>query len=504
MNPENEPPIVAISPLQQQRKPNMAPKNESPIVAFSPLQQHRDEEEYVPEQPTLFVAMGSPTLLIEQSEAHDFLREMGRRFHFPERRPECVVCVSARWVSDSDKVKVMSNPYPKTVHDFFGFAECLNEVEYAATCDSEMSAKVAEALENHDIPWEFDGQRGYDFGCWSPMALLFPSADIPVVQVSLHASLEPDIHFRIGEALGGLRESNFLVVCSGGLTHNLMDISFGEEAIPPSAITFEQWVQEVMRYEENRSELITPEEAWGARNRRLARWQEVAEGVVLAAKRCHPTPEYYLPLCVASASGGSSSVIHRSWSLGCLSMAAFMFGLLPPMRDRAPKDEQKPPVDTESPLLRKVRRSSVMLAKPLIAATDDAAAASATGESILGSEEDMEVAAARLQHAIVSHKHPMRAARSPSQDADDSARPAQAAEQESGDKSDSRLAMPDKIERPRTSGGSKSGSRPASRAMVRQAQESAAETDERKFVAMIELAEKGQFSHKARENDREQ
>eukprot|EP00961_Rhodomonas_salina_P276841 3740857-Rhodomonas_salina.2 len=81
MNPENEPPIVAISPLQQQRKPNMAPKNESPIVAFSPLQQHRDEEEYVPEQPTLFVAMGSPTLLIEQSEAHDFLREMGRRFH---------------------------------------------------------------------------------------------------------------------------------------------------------------------------------------------------------------------------------------------------------------------------------------------------------------------------------------------------------------------------------------------------------------------------------------
>lgn len=74
-----------------------------------------------------------------------------------------------------------------------------------------------------------------------------------------------------------------------------------------------------------------------------------------------------------------------------------MFGLLPPMRDRAPKDEQKPPVDTESPLLRKVRRSSVMLAKPLIAATDDAAAASATGESILGSEEDMEVAAARLQ-----------------------------------------------------------------------------------------------------------
>lgn len=46
----------------------------------------------------------------------------------PERRPECVVCVSARWVSDSDKVKVMSNPYPKTVHDFFGFAECLNEV----------------------------------------------------------------------------------------------------------------------------------------------------------------------------------------------------------------------------------------------------------------------------------------------------------------------------------------------------------------------------------------
>jgi hypothetical protein len=49
-------------------------------VAFSPLQQ-QCEIEIVPEQPAIFIPIGSPTLLIDRSDTHDFLRELGRRFH---------------------------------------------------------------------------------------------------------------------------------------------------------------------------------------------------------------------------------------------------------------------------------------------------------------------------------------------------------------------------------------------------------------------------------------
>jgi hypothetical protein len=59
------------------------------------------EEEPLPEQPALFLPTGSPTLLIEQSPYHEFLRDFGMKYNFPERLPKCIVCVSARWVSDT-------------------------------------------------------------------------------------------------------------------------------------------------------------------------------------------------------------------------------------------------------------------------------------------------------------------------------------------------------------------------------------------------------------------
>eukprot|EP00960_Hanusia_phi_P001740 50114-Hanusia_phi.AAC.4 len=46
-------------------------------------QQHKVEER-LPEQPALFLPIGSPTLLMERSEYSDFLRELGVQMHYPE------------------------------------------------------------------------------------------------------------------------------------------------------------------------------------------------------------------------------------------------------------------------------------------------------------------------------------------------------------------------------------------------------------------------------------
>ena len=338
-------PKKAQSPGVQKKKAvnfGKSPNAQSPGAAspsggalVSPLIKNVEvEEEPLPEQPALFIPTASPTLLIEQSPYHEFLRDFGMSYNFPERLPKCIICVSARWVSDTDQVKVMSNPYPQTVHDFFGFADCLYAVEYAAQCPSEHSAKVAESLEAFAIPWEFDGVRGYDFGCWSPLALIFPGAEIPVVQVSLAKSKDSIFHSRLGRALGELRDEGYLLLCTGGVTMGLMDISFGDSPPAPSAVAFDQWVYEVLLYEENKDDHDTADSAWAARTHRLTSWNLPVEGVHNAAKSCHPTGDHILPLIVASASGGPSKQLHTSWMYNALSMRSYIFGQVPPRKTR--------------------------------------------------------------------------------------------------------------------------------------------------------------------------
>jgi len=340
------------SPLQKKKSVNFGKPGQSPLGSpgaaspgardqptgglVSPLVRKVEvQEELPPVQPAIFIPTGSPMLLIEQSPYHEFLRDFGMKYNFPERLPKCIVCVSARWVSDTDNVKVMSCPYPNTVHDFFGFADCLNVVQYAAHCPSEHSAKVAEALEAGGVPWEFDGLRGYDFGCWSPLALMFPDAEVPVVQVSLAKNKDSIYHVKIGKALGELRDEGYLLLCTGGVTLGLMDLGFGETQPPPAAVAFDQWVYEVLSYEENKEMYETVEEAWEGRNSRLTLWNLPIEGVHMAAKLCHPTGDHFLPLIVASASGGPSKQIHQSWLYGALSMRSWIFGEVPPRKTRS-------------------------------------------------------------------------------------------------------------------------------------------------------------------------
>ncbi|EKX53580.1 hypothetical protein GUITHDRAFT_50144, partial [Guillardia theta CCMP2712] len=236
----------------------------------------------------LFLPIGSPTLLMERSEYSDFLRELGIQMHYPERRPTCIVCVSARWISETEEVKVMSSPSPKTVHDFFGFAESLYQVQYLARGDAEFAAQVGEALERWEIPWKFDGTRGYDLGCWSPLSLIFPAADVPILQVSLSGNLDEAFHVRLGKALGELRDCGFLLVCTGGVTHSLLDLSFGESDPNPA------WQ--------------SADEAWDARSSKLCSWNKHKDdNIRIAASSSHPTREHFLPLLVASGSGGPRS-----------------------------------------------------------------------------------------------------------------------------------------------------------------------------------------------------
>mmetsp|Transcript_23619 Transcript_23619/g.36919 ORF Transcript_23619/g.36919 Transcript_23619/m.36919 type:complete len:406 (-) Transcript_23619:181-1398(-) len=375
----------------------------------------------------------------------------------------------------------MSSQYPRTVHDFFGFAECLYEVEYAAENKPEACAKIAEALDAAEIPWEFDGTRGYDFGCWSPVALIFPAADVPLIQVSLHSSLDEATHVRLGQALGTLRDVGYLLVCTGGVTHNLMDLSFGDDRLPPAAVGFDNWVGEVLKYEENRTQYEEVDEAWSARSARLCKWLDPDQGVFLAAQNCHPTPEHFLPLLVASGSGGPCSTVHHSWTYGCLSMASFMFGSMPspddPNLGAAATSTEEAPDDG----------AQTAGQKPTKASADEGQGTRAGG----GGADILQLSHSGLDES-------MQAGWGGSQALDDSVGEPHAEVTSAADGRNTSMNVDHDIHglesvvmRPRTA-SSRGSSRPASRELVRMAIASGVATEKQQFVQQIRRIERGE------------
>lgn len=127
-----------------------------------------------------------------------------------------------------------------------------------------------------------ESRRGLDHGVFVPFLLIYPDADVPIVQLSLRAGLSPAEHLAVGRALAPLRDEDVLIVGSGMTFHNLRD--FGSDEAVRASIAFDTWLTEVV-------EAADPE----ARDAALTRWAEAPGG-----RYSHPREEHLLPLMVAA------------------------------------------------------------------------------------------------------------------------------------------------------------------------------------------------------------
>lgn len=107
------------------------------------------------------------------------------------------------------------------IYDFRGFEPELYELVYPAPGEPELAARMARLLSSIGVDAELEHGRGYDHGTWVPLMLMYPAAEIPVVQLSVSPALGAEYHYRMGQALQPLRDDNVLVMGSGSLTHNL-------------------------------------------------------------------------------------------------------------------------------------------------------------------------------------------------------------------------------------------------------------------------------------------
>lgn len=252
--------------------------------------------------PSMFISHGAPTLVMERGEASDFLRGLGDELE----NPRAVLCVSAHW--ETQRPTVTGAARPDIIYDFGGFARELYEQKYPAPGDPALAERIAALLGDFGFDAQIDPARGLDHGAWVPLKLMYPHADVPVLQLSLQSHLGPEHHFRLGRAIAPLREEGVLILASGGATHNLRDFR-GQPADAPAmeyAIEFDRWLHECII---------------------LGDVPQLLDYVRRAphAQRNHPTPEHLLPLFVAvgAARNPLGRELHRSFTFGMLSMAAY-------------------------------------------------------------------------------------------------------------------------------------------------------------------------------------
>ncbi|MFJ7796541.1 DODA-type extradiol aromatic ring-opening family dioxygenase [Pseudomonas sp. NPDC096950] len=253
--------------------------------------------------PSLYISHGSPMLALEPGASGPALARLAAQMP----KPRAIVIVSAHW--ESNELLVSGNPQPETWHDFGGFPKALFDVQYPAPGDPQLAAEVAELLKADGLPVRIDAKRPFDHGVWVPLSLMYPQADIPVVQVSLPTRGGPALQTRVGHALASLREQGLLLIGSGSITHNLRELDWhaGPESVEPWAKAFRDWMIEKLA--------ANDEDA-------LHDYRQQAPNAV----RNHPSDEHLLPLYFARGAGGEFGIAHQGFTMGALGMDIYRFG----------------------------------------------------------------------------------------------------------------------------------------------------------------------------------
>lgn len=198
-------------------------------------------------------------------------------------RPRAILSVTAHWEARVPTVSSAANP--PMLYDYRGFPEETYQVVWPAPGDPALAQRVIALLTQAGLNAGEDAKRGYDHGTFVPLAVAWPAADVPTVQLSLVHGLDPAVHLAVGRALAPLRDEGVLIVGSGMSYHDMR--GFGTARGAENSRVFDAWLNEVAG--------MAPE----ARDAALRGWADAPAG-----RACHPREEHLLPLMVIAGAAG--------------------------------------------------------------------------------------------------------------------------------------------------------------------------------------------------------
>ena len=247
-------------------------------------------------------------------------REVGARMP----RPRAILAISAHWFVPSTAVTAMAQP--RMIHDFYGFPAELFAFRYPAVGSPELAQEIVEVARPGQVQMDQDSW-GIDHGTWSVLAHVFPAADIPGVQLSIHSDAPLSCHLELGARLAPLRDRGVFILGSGNVVHNLrrIDWSCGDRGFDWSD-RFDAHVRSVM----------------------------TSDPAALSAVEQHPdytlavpTAEHFLPLAylagLCTAAGEAAQPFAEGRTLGSLSMTSYLLGMAPPLAHSAAGEGQSMP-----------------------------------------------------------------------------------------------------------------------------------------------------------------
>lgn len=254
-------------------------------------------------QPAAFVSHGSPMVAVESGAFQDALRNFGASL-----KPSAILVVSAHWDSGAT-ISITSGERNTLIYDFGGFPRDLYELKYDAPGSPALAREVASLLQPH-FQLVLDPHRGLDHGAWVPLRLMFPTAEIPVAELSIPTSLSPQTLFEIGRLLEPLRARGVLILGSGGIVHNLRTVDFRNQHSPAQswAADFDRWFAETIAARDDEA---------------LFNYRSVPNAPLAV-----PTPEHFVPVFVvlgAARNSDALAIIYEGFEYGTLSMRSFSF-----------------------------------------------------------------------------------------------------------------------------------------------------------------------------------
>ncbi len=191
--------------------------------------------------------------------------------------------------------------------DYYGFPEHTYRLKYPAAGAPELAVRVRGLLADAGFESDVEYKRGLDHGVFVPFLLIYPQADVPILQLSLQAGLDPELHLALGRALTPLRDQGVLIVGSGMSYHNLADMFSGRG--DATAAAFDAWLGEAVK---------DP----ATREQSLIKWREAPGGAA-----SHPREEHLIPLMVAAgAAAGERGVRSFGEAIGGKAISGFQFG----------------------------------------------------------------------------------------------------------------------------------------------------------------------------------
>ena len=199
--------------------------------------------------------------------------------------PRAILMVTAHWQATDFAVGAAAQP--GMLFDYHGFPPHTYELRYPAPGEPVLAARVQALLGQGGLSAHLDGERGFDHGTFIPLLLMFPQAQVPVVQLSLRRDLDPAAHLQAGRALAPLRDEGVLIVGSGMSFHNMR--GYGDPRFGPVSDAFDDWLT---------AACTAPPPG---RTAALTAWEQAPH-----ARLCHPprAEEHLLPLMVAAGAAG--------------------------------------------------------------------------------------------------------------------------------------------------------------------------------------------------------